>query len=134
MSPMYTVWASSHFEQRVWIAVNAWFCAMILFSIICRTRFMSRLTTHPGVIAFYVSMAMSAVASGASYVLWDEIPGPGQTSASAVILMFLAVSSRNWRLEQPPTASRRVRFGIREHPAFLWICRIARYFIRWPRR
>lgn len=106
MTPMYTVWAASHFEQQVFILANLLVCACIVFAVICRSRMMSKSTTRKPVVAFYVGLTVAAVSSGLSYALWDEIPGPGQLSASTALLMFLLVSSRSWRYGQPSVASK----------------------------
>jgi hypothetical protein len=99
--PMFTMWGTSNVDQNLFIVVNAIICGVLFVSSVCRARLLSTSKSRGGVIFYYVAASMVSVVSGGSYWLWSEVPGPGQISCGALILIYIIVSEKQWRKGPP---------------------------------
>lgn len=86
--------------------VNALLCAVIAWTCVCRIMLMDARTTRGRFRAGYALLLVSAVSSGASPVLWGEVPGPGQISLAVAILYVIGAGYGAWRNGVPEYASK----------------------------
>ena len=85
---------------------NAALCALIAWSCVCRIMVMDERTTQRRFRAGYELLLAASISSGASPVLWGELPGPGQISMAVAVLYVIAASYRAWRDGVPDYARR----------------------------
>lgn len=85
---------------------NAALCAVIAWSCVCRIMVMDERTTLRRFRAGYALLLAASISSGASPVLWGELPGPGQISMAVAVLYVIAASYGAWRHGVPDYARR----------------------------
>lgn len=86
--------------------VNFALCSTIAWSCVCRITPMDARTTRVRFRLGYALMLVAAVSSGASPVLWGELPGPGQISLALAILYVIGTDYGAWRRGVPDFATR----------------------------
>jgi hypothetical protein len=86
--------------------VNLGLCALIVWSCLCRITLMDARTTRVRFRLGYSLLMVAATSSGASPVLWGELPGPGQISMALAILYVIGAGYGSWRQGIPDYATR----------------------------
>lgn len=85
---------------------NGALCAVIVWSCLCRITLMDARTTRTRFRLGYSLLMVAATSSGASPVLWGELPGPGQISMALAILYVIGAGYGAWRGGVPDYATR----------------------------
>lgn len=95
-----------------WLALtltvaNAVLCGVIAWACICRFSMMSW-SVDPVRVRFriaYALMFVAAISSGASPVLWHEMPGPGQFGMAVAMAYLIGTGYGTWRHGVPDYAT-----------------------------
>lgn len=88
------------------VAINLGLCAMIVWSCMCRIGLMDERTTRRRFRFGYSLLLVCAVSSGASPVLWGELPGPGQIGMAVAILYVIGAGYGAWKGGVPDYATK----------------------------
>ncbi len=83
---------------------NAVVCAAIFRACICRMAVMSKDTTKKTFRANYALLMVASVASGASFWIFGEQPGPGQILLGVAVFSWFGAGAGNWGDGPPPYA------------------------------
>lgn len=99
------IWLSE--SSRTALAwLNFVLCSIICWSCVCRIALMSRTSTRRRFRAGYSLLLVAASSSGASPILWGELPGPGQIGMAIAILYVIGAGYGSWRDGVPDYATR----------------------------
>lgn len=81
--------------SQVFALLNLALCAVIFWACICRLN-TDTCKRHLRARARYVLLLAGAMASGAQPLLFNTLPGPGETIFAASVLAGLLINLRRW--------------------------------------